>query len=702
MNSASLQRLSKVSCVRTNTAYLCMPGGGYAKFTKRGSSDGIWLKCTTDLDLDKSVVCIPAIHRLADWQDDDTIDIEWASWVDFKTQVPTATYITCTVVKGSGAAYDGPHMRDVDVENIVKETLALKPIRIDEKFSCSIKGSLYAIRIDKIETKNGKMPAGLSVKQGFCDKDVSIFNISLGYVSRNGSDNVDDENKYSTSDRKSKEDFSHVTKLMSEDMDFSQYGIGGLNKELTEVFRRAFISRRFTQEQLDKMDCKHVKGVLLYGLPGCGKTLIARKMAEILKISEPTVVNGPEILNSYVGQSEANMRKLFTPADANPNKVHVIIMDEIDAICKERSGGSGAGERVSDGLVNTLLTELDGVKARNNIFVIGMTNKRELIDKALLRPGRLEIQIEIGLPDKAGREAIFSVHTKKMKANGYLDDLVDIKLLADATVNFTGAEIAGLIRSAQSFAMMESVRNELHEVKDNSGVNMNGNTNQKILVSNQHFELALNEIRPAFGIAREKWSNYQLGGFIGSAPSALVEWCDKPIKSSMRTLLIHGAHGTGCTATASYIAEKCKTFNFVRWLSASKILHMSEHSKAKLLRDTFENAFCCDRSLIVIDDLEEWMEYINGARFSSYLFKQLLNLCRQQPANGKECVLVCTTHEYEFFTAIGGADIFLKKEELSLIMDLTDVCNKFPNVEFSNVELPISVKNLVNTYGLTR
>lgn len=151
-----------------------------------------------------------------------------------------------------------------------------------------------------------------------------------------------------------------------------------------------------------------------------GKTLIARQIGKMLNGKEPKVVNGPEILNKYVGASEENVRKLFEEAEADQaahgeaSELHVIIFDEIDAICKSRgSVNSGAG--VHDTVVNQLLTKIDGVDSLNNILLIGMTNRKDMLDEALLRPGRLEVQVEIGLPDDKGRLQILQVPFLRMQ-----------------------------------------------------------------------------------------------------------------------------------------------------------------------------------------------------------------------------------------------------------------------------------------------
>ena len=145
-----------------------------------------------------------------------------------------------------------------------------------------------------------------------------------------------------------------------------------------------------------------------------GKTLIARQIGKMLNGKEPKIVNGPEVLNKYVGASEENIRALFAEAEADQeahkeySELHVIIFDEIDAICKSR-GSVRDGSGVHDTVVNQLLTKIDGVDSLNNILLIGMTNRKDMLDEALLRPGRLEVQVEIGLPDDKGRLQILKV-----------------------------------------------------------------------------------------------------------------------------------------------------------------------------------------------------------------------------------------------------------------------------------------------------
>lgn len=221
--------------------------------------------------------------------------------------------------------------------------------------------------------------------------------------------------------------------IINPDWDFGKMGIGGLDNEFNAIFRRAFASRVFPPEIVEQLGCKHVKGILLYGPPGTGKTLMARQIGNMLNAREPKIVNGPQILDKYVGESEANIRRLFADAEEEekrlgPNSgLHIIIFDEIDAICKAR-GSVGGNSGVHDTVVNQLLAKIDGVEQLNNILVIGMTNRRDMIDEALMRPGRLEVQMEISLPDEKGRFQILNIHTKRMREFKKINPDVDNKV----------------------------------------------------------------------------------------------------------------------------------------------------------------------------------------------------------------------------------------------------------------------------------
>jgi vesicle-fusing ATPase len=242
--------------------------------------------------------------------------------------------------------------------------------------------------------------------------------------------------------------------------------VGGLDEVLEEIVRRVLKSRSLPPKILTTLGISHTRGLLLYGPPGTGKTLIARELAAALgKGTRIRIVNGPELMEKYVGESERRVRELFAEADEEWDRkgyksdLHVIIFDEFDAVGRRRSAASmssSEGNGVRESVVNQLLAKLDGVTERNNVLVIGLTNRRDLIDPALLRPGRLEVQIEVTPPTRAGRLEILCILLEKLKTGGFLteDEVKELAtFVAGQTILFTGADLAGVVRSAASFAI---------------------------------------------------------------------------------------------------------------------------------------------------------------------------------------------------------------------------------------------------------
>lgn len=280
--------------------------------------------------------------------------------------------------------------------------------------------------------------------------------------------------------------------IFSKKFKFEDIGVGGLDKEIIQMFRRAFSTRRLPPSVLEKYGGSHVKGVLLFGPPGTGKTLIAKELAKCLNSVKPKVVNGPEVLSKYVGESEENVRKLFAEAKkdqvnlGDDSPLHVIIFDEFDAIAKPR-GMDSDSTGVASNVVNQLLSMIDGVESLNNILLIGMTNRKDLIDPAIIRPGRFEVHIEVGLPNEDGRVQIFNIHTKKMRENALLGPDVDISKLAHMTKNYTGAEIESVVKSAKTFSL-----NRNHDLLDFSKELKF--TKDNMIVSMQDFTMAVDEV----------------------------------------------------------------------------------------------------------------------------------------------------------------------------------------------------------------
>ena len=237
----------------------------------------------------------------------------------------------------------------------------------------------------------------------------------------------------------------------------------------------------------EHMNARPPKGILLYGPPGTGKTMLAKAVATESEANF-IAVKGPEFLNKWVGESEKAVRETFRKArQASPC---VIFMDEIDSITPQR--GTGSDSNVTERVISQMLTEMDGLEALNNVVVIAATNRPDIMDPALLRPGRFDKSIFIGPPDKESREKIFKIHT----ANKPLDDDVDIGSLAEKTDGCTGADISAICNEA----VMNAVRNL---VKSGNVPSDDELKNCKIHMSD--FLTAMDKIGPE---ARDKLKQY--------------------------------------------------------------------------------------------------------------------------------------------------------------------------------------------------
>jgi vesicle-fusing ATPase len=472
-----------------------------------------------------------------------------------------------------------------------------------------------------------------------------------------------------------------------------ELGIGGLDSALQALFRRAFASRALAPGVASQLGVGHVKGILLHGPPGTGKSLIARKLGTLLAGGRtPRVVNGPELLSRWVGSSEENVRTLFADAEQEYNKhgdaadLHVIIFDEIDALCRRRGSdtSSGGANSVGDSIVNQLLTKLDGVQSVPNVLVIGMTNRRDLLDDALLRPGRLEVQLEIGLPDAEGRAAILGIHTKAMRAASLLAPDVDLNALAAKARNFSGAELAGVVRAAASFAMDRLLRRtdrrpDGSNVADDTrthGAHGRGLGLGEVTVTSADFEAALHEVRPALGTG---------GGALAQAhaPRGLIPWgprflaarealqtltaavrhsvdgAEKGKSGQVTTVMLVGPPGTGKTALAATGADGCD-FPFLRFVAPSAGGAAGDDAGGggsalvSSLVTAFQDAHRSAAAVLVLDDVERLVGYSPvGPAYSNAALQALLVLLRSKPPAGRHLLVIATSSSAEAMDSLG-------------------------------------------------
>jgi transitional endoplasmic reticulum ATPase len=286
---------------------------------------------------------------------------------------------------------------------------------------------------------------------------------------------------------------SALREVFVEVPDVTWQDVGGL-EDTKERLRETIQWPLEYPEVFAQMDMDAAKGVLLYGPPGTGKTLLAKAVANESE-SNFISVKGPELLNKFVGESEKGVREVFSKA--RENAPTVVFFDEIDAIATERgrnTGDSGVSERV----VSQLLTELDGIEDLEDVVVVATSNRPDLIDSALLRPGRLDRHVHVPVPDEEARRRIFEVHTRHKP----LADDVDLDRLARETEGYVGADVEAVCREASMAASREFINSVTREEVAESVGN--------VRVTMDHFEQALDEVGPSVTPeARERYDRIE-------------------------------------------------------------------------------------------------------------------------------------------------------------------------------------------------
>lgn len=248
-------------------------------------------------------------------------------------------------------------------------------------------------------------------------------------------------------------------------------------------------------EKFEKFGMSPSKGVLFYGPPGCGKTLMAKAVANECQANFISI-KGPELLTMWFGESEANVRDVFEKArQAAPC---VLFFDELDSIAQQRGGSSGDGGGAADRVMNQLLTEMDGVGAKKNVFIIGATNRPDIIDTALMRPGRLDQLIYIPMPDYESRLGILRATLRKSPVSKD----VDLSYLAAQTDKFTGADLTEICQTACKLAIREEIERDIERgrLKEEAGEEMEEDDDEEAEDSMpeilpRHFENAVRNAR---------------------------------------------------------------------------------------------------------------------------------------------------------------------------------------------------------------
>src|SRR5512137_308264 len=403
--------------------------------------------------------------------------------------------------------------------------------------------------------------------------------------------------------------------------------IGGLEKELRLVREMVELPLRYS-EVFERLGIEAPKGVLLYGPPGTGKTLIARAIASETKLHFIRV-NGPEIIHTFYGESEARLREIFE--EASRKAPSVVFIDEIDAIAPKRAEVLGDVEKR---VVAQLLALMDGMVSRGHVIVIGATNIPELIDPALRRPGRFDREIVIPVPNTEGRKSILKIHSRRMP----LAPDVDIDRLAQITHAFVGADLEALCKEAGMVALRRYLslegENHLDTVLE---------TTEALQITMDDFLKGLREVEPTatreFFTERStvKWDD--IGGLhkIKESLISIVEWPAKYPElfaaakvMPPRGILFSGPSGTGKTLMAKALAGETG-LNFISIsgpILFSKWLGESEKALHQIFKKAKQSAPC----ILFFDEIDALIPARGSddsgvvSRVSSQFFNEMDNL----------------------------------------------------------------------------
>ncbi|HZT35208.1 MAG TPA: AAA family ATPase, partial [Nitrososphaera sp.] len=375
--------------------------------------------------------------------------------------------------------------------------------------------------------------------------------------------------------------------------------IGGMKEQIKRLREIVELPMRHP-EVFARLGIEPHSGILMYGPPGTGKTLIAKALASESEANF-FIINGPEIMNKYYGETEARLRDIFK--EAKESSPSIIFIDEIDAIAPKREEAFGDVEKR---VVAQLLALMDGMQERGQVIVLGATNRPESLDPALRRPGRFDREIEIGVPNAEGRLEILQIHTRGMP----LDDGINLQELASELHGYTGADIKALCREAA----MKALRRYLPEI-DLEGDKISPEVLEQMVITTRDFRDGIKEIVPTamrefyVEVARVKWN--EVGGLYDAKrvlhdnlitsikePDSFSKMGIKPPKGA----LLYGPSGTGKTLIAKALATESNANIII--VRGPEVLSKWVGESEKAIREIFRKAKTSSPCIVVFDELD--------------------------------------------------------------------------------------------------
>ncbi len=395
--------------------------------------------------------------------------------------------------------------------------------------------------------------------------------------------------------------------------------IGGLTEEIKKIREMVEVPMKHP-EIFQKLGVSPPKGVLLHGPPGTGKTLLAKAVATETD-AHFILLNGPEIMSKFYGESEKKIRNIFEEAEKNAPSI--IFIDEIDAIAPKREEVQGEVERR---VVSQLLTMMDGLNSRGKVVVIGATNRVNSIDPALRRPGRFDREIEIGVPDKNGRLAVLKIHSRGMP----LGKNVDLDKISAMTHGFVGADLESLTKEAA----INVLRKNINKIKLDDEV-ISPEVLEKLIIKHEDFTEALKVVRPSamrevlVEIPNVDWNS--VGGLdkVKSELQEAVEWPIKHPESFKRMgirpsrgILLYGPPGTGKTLLAKAVANESNA-NFIS-VKGPELISKWVGESEKHVREIFKKAKQVAPAIIFFDEFDS-ISKSRGSGFGNDSSEKVVN-----------------------------------------------------------------------------
>ncbi|KAK2981705.1 hypothetical protein RJ640_005957 [Escallonia rubra] len=510
-----------------------------------------------------------------------------------------------------------------------------------------------------------------------CKSSVSVGNISLN-VHQMKLLNVDIHDEVSV--KRFVAPAAFELDWMSIDLECTDVNEGATIKvsDLVESFTNALNGQVLGEDQIVSLEHENklfnctVIRVSIAGIRESVEGRLSRKTTVYFRprSSQVKVVNGPDLFGKYIGESEKNVREIFSEA------IEDHITQEINSLALQARGSNfegGTGDRV----VNQLLTMIDGFRELNNIFLIGTTNRLDLVDQAMLRPGRLELQLKVDFPDRNARLQILDIHCKKMRQRDRLSPDINLQdigqsfifsnldfsliqfynvhviyiCIASRTVGWSGAQLEAACNGALSLAMSRAASGGLQFIQE-----------EDIKVLQSDFDRMIEEIDPAISksVLQElnKLSEKIIEGL--DAFAEVEKGTELLLKgnSKLTTCLLAGPPGSGKTTTAALMALKAKV-QHVNMISLDTFPKLSEAEQCKKIVQIFENARTFQQSLIILDDIELLLKYNSVLPYCSVniqytLYQQL----RIIPSKAAKLLVIGTTCQKELLGKVGIADLF--------------------------------------------